>query len=68
MESFDGSIVQTLDPHVRKVDEITHRMDDLWTESQVMQETLVDTCQLSVEFSLQSTRVSMNYLWIYAFE
>ena len=35
-------------------------MHDLWTESRVMQETLVDTYRLSVEFSPQSTRIAMN--------
>jgi hypothetical protein len=38
----------------------TYHKDDLWTESRAMQEMLVDTCQLSVEFSPQSTRVSIT--------
>ena len=37
----------------------THHKDDLWTESRAMQEMLVDTCRLSVEFSPQSMRVSI---------
>jgi hypothetical protein len=53
MESFEGSEVRMLHLHV-KIIKKTHRKDDLWKESRVMQEMLVDTCRLSVEFSPRS--------------
>jgi hypothetical protein len=58
MESFEGS-ENVRSPCQEVLDEKTHHKDDLWTESRAMQEMLVDICRLSVEFSPQSTRVSI---------